>query len=78
MYVRSNASFRHFRALFTRLLVPVERVIYWKEHSAGLYQTLPYYVAKCLVELPLTMAFPLVRAFHCVAFQSAKAVVGYR
>jgi hypothetical protein len=41
--------------------VDKERVLFWKEMSAGLYRSVPYYIAKVLTELPYTVTLPLVR-----------------
>ena len=39
---------------------PLERVVVLRERQAGMYQTLPYYLAKFLVELPIQLFFPLL------------------
>lgn len=48
------------------MIFEVERLIFIKEHSAGAYGTLVYYLAKSLAQIPFLAFYPIL--FSCVAY----------
>lgn len=45
---------------------PMQRAVFLKEYSGRFYSTLPYYMSKVIVELPLTIFFPVL--WTCIIY----------
>ena len=52
----------HFIPAMMAMIVtfPIQRAAFLKEYSGRFYSTLPYYMSKVMVELPLSILFPII------------------
>lgn len=57
-FLSINLFFLYFQTVLA--VFPLERALFSKEYNSGLYDIIPYYFSKLIIEIPLTGIFPAV------------------